>query len=693
MVKNLANHPSGSNAAEPDSHNVPTSAENREPWWRRLTNMIWGYDFFVSYNWASGGQYAVGLAEKLRERGYDCFLDQSEFAAGDDWKSEARKALRNTRRLVIIATRQAVVDSEAVHHEIEVFTRRSRRVIPIVFGERFSEDEQHNLPTLKQIPDSTIDLVEDLNRLDKGPSENILTKLIQTNRLVRRRSVRALIVTAALTILATAAVVASIFWVRAEIAKSEEFRQRLLAQSAELINKSDLWRETKGPKLEESWKYARKAYDNAKLAEETSDNALRAMRQAAELIPESIGEPWLPFGTPVSFRLRAIKNRLVLLREDSPKNNEPFALIAELDRETQQWRIVQRFTNETHGRLAADQYGREIVTPDNPRWLLTCREAQVIIWDIIKDDQAIRLPIAHEPSKGEGQELLAINMDADHAIVRNGHELTIWNIAGPSPKVTTLPMEYSPARYAISPSGKKLAWAYNSEFVVFDVKDGKNVLHYQIKGGGNNESLKFIGRSKDKNDMAVFAAWSENQVMAMAPIASENAPNFQAGIWLGKNALDTKREGENQTPPDMKQVRANAFNIVFNTESDQPSLAILDPENVVQWLDIYSQLSFTLGGAAGPGTRARFNAQNILIVHTDGTARLWDLDTRQETLRYTSEKASIVDAVFLNTISENRKQARGVVTLDKMGYLQGWTCNQDPDHIKTLASGKGEKDN
>ena len=82
--------------------------------WRRFANKFWGYDFFVSYNWASGGTYAVSLAERLRERGYDCFLDQSEFAAGDDWRREAQKALRNTQRLVVVATRDAIVESEAV---------------------------------------------------------------------------------------------------------------------------------------------------------------------------------------------------------------------------------------------------------------------------------------------------------------------------------------------------------------------------------------------------------------------------------------------------------------------------------------------------------------------------------------------------------------------------------------------------
>jgi hypothetical protein len=35
-------------------------------------------------------------------------------------------------------------------------------------------------------------------------------------------------------------------------------------------------------------------------------------------------------------------------------------------------------------------------------------------------------------------------------------------------------------------------------------------------------------------------------------------------------------------------------------------------------LDPESRISFTPGGATGPGTKARFNDNEILIVHTDG---------------------------------------------------------------------------
>ena len=153
---------------------------------------------------------------------------------------------------------------------------------------------------------------------------------------------------------------------------------------------------------------------------------------------------------------------------------------------------------------------------------------QVIIWDVVKGGQASELPIQHAPIDHDGHELLAINTDAEHALVRSGRELTIWRIAKPSPTFATLPMKFRPALYAISPSGERLAWARQNEFIVISIKDWKKVIDYPItNGGGHEQSLKFIEGPKYRRDMAVFASWSANQVMAMSPMARKQEPHYQ----------------------------------------------------------------------------------------------------------------------------------------------------------------------
>jgi hypothetical protein len=557
---------------------------------------------------------------------------------------------------------------------------------------RFSEDEKLRLPTLNQIPDSTIDLVEDINRLEKGPSEKILRDLIQAHRLVRRRSVRALVVAAAFAILATASVVASIFWGLAEAARVEEEKQKRSAISAKLVNKADLLRETQGPKLEKSLEHAVEAYKNSKLAGELPVDAERAIQQTLEIRPDRIGQRWLPFGKPTPLRMGVVDERLVLIREDPNQDDELLAIVAELDGDTEQWHVVQQFTKDKHGELVTRGIDGSIEVSDNPRWLLTSKTGQVIVWDIVKGGQSVQLPFDHAPKENDGLELLAINSGAKHAVVRKGRELTVWNLTKSPPRSATLPVEYRFALYAISPTGEMLAWAGQDEFVVMTIRDGKKVLHYPItQGGGREDSLRFIEGTSYQRDKAVFASWSANQTKASDPRARKDAPNWQAGIWyLRRNAFRAGKEAERDTRPDITQVREKPFEIVFSDRTSDLSLAVLDSDNPVQWLDLESQLAFTLGGAAGPGTKAQFGGDSILIVHTDGTARLWDVKHRRELLRFTVQDGTIVDIAFLNVRSENKARNRAVVTLDTRWHVQGWTSQRGSATVESLTLDKGE---
>ena len=42
----------------------------------RLVDVIFGYDFFISYTWADGSKYAHSLCEKLKAQGFTVFLDE-----------------------------------------------------------------------------------------------------------------------------------------------------------------------------------------------------------------------------------------------------------------------------------------------------------------------------------------------------------------------------------------------------------------------------------------------------------------------------------------------------------------------------------------------------------------------------------------------------------------------------------------
>src|SRR5690349_10105981 len=101
---------------------------------RRLVDLLFGYDFFISYTWCDGSSYAHSLYRKLKAQGFTVFLDKNDFARGDNWSLLGQHALRLTRQLVVVATPR-VHQSKPVCEEVAAFSVTGRRIIPIEIGE------------------------------------------------------------------------------------------------------------------------------------------------------------------------------------------------------------------------------------------------------------------------------------------------------------------------------------------------------------------------------------------------------------------------------------------------------------------------------------------------------------------------------------------------------------------------------
>src|SRR4030095_3316015 len=117
----------------------------------RLVDVIFGYDFFVSYRWADGSKYAHSLYEKLKAQGFTVFLDEEEYARGDNWTLLGRRALKKTRQLALIVTPR-VHESGPVLKEITAFQSTGRRIIPIEIGDSLNPEKYPNSPLLPLIP-------------------------------------------------------------------------------------------------------------------------------------------------------------------------------------------------------------------------------------------------------------------------------------------------------------------------------------------------------------------------------------------------------------------------------------------------------------------------------------------------------------------------------------------------------------
>ncbi len=203
-----------------------------------VPNQLWGYDYFISYHWASGGAYAVALAQRLRDRGFDCFLDRAEFAMGEDWKQQGDRALRNTQVLILIATREAVTQSPPVQREVEIFTARSNRIIPIQFGDTIADLDRQQSAVLKHIAESLLYIPEQQANLSRGPSESVIDQIVNTHQILRRRTLRQRVVAAVITVLAIAAIVMAVLGAMANSARKQAVKSLAKEQAANrLANK------------------------------------------------------------------------------------------------------------------------------------------------------------------------------------------------------------------------------------------------------------------------------------------------------------------------------------------------------------------------------------------------------------------------------------------------------------------------
>jgi hypothetical protein len=177
---------------------------------RRLLDLLFGFDFFISYAWRDGGGYAEGLAQRLRSLGYEVFLDRAGFSAGDDWKSVGDWTLRRTSQLVLVATPAALM-SEPVEREVRVFTKTGRRVIPIDIGGAL--EHTPDAAVTRFIRQDILRIREAASSLASGPSSEAIATIHRSFNLVRqdKKRLRAFMAIAAvLAVLAVAAAVGAI---------------------------------------------------------------------------------------------------------------------------------------------------------------------------------------------------------------------------------------------------------------------------------------------------------------------------------------------------------------------------------------------------------------------------------------------------------------------------------------------------
>lgn len=205
-----------------------------------------GYDFFISYAWKDGRQYAVSLRESLGSRGFRCFLDSEDYEKGTSWKSEGKRALKKAERLLLVVT-PAAMQSEPVQTEVRVFRAVNRPVWPIdiagiwetEIATPIRQEISSEILRFEEAADAGEDRSEALQRiLATGPSNEVLQDIAKSFRIRRQNEKRVFWLGIAASVFFVLAVGAGIL---AWIANSQRRRADENASTA-TINEQRAWR-------------------------------------------------------------------------------------------------------------------------------------------------------------------------------------------------------------------------------------------------------------------------------------------------------------------------------------------------------------------------------------------------------------------------------------------------------------------
>src|SRR5271166_978712 len=221
----------------PLSERFKRTGEQKRSLFQSAVDFLFGYDFFISYAWKDARSYAVALTEKLRTQGFECFLDSTEFAKGDDWRRTGKRALRKTSKLLLLGS-PAALDSEPVLHELEAFQSTNRIILPIDFGGSLRNPAGRSCPLLQKLSPDILSITEPLERLGIGPSENTLKEIRDGFRITRQQQKRLRWFAGAAFAFAIIAAFAGWQWYEAGVARDAAKEEARIAESRRLAAES-----------------------------------------------------------------------------------------------------------------------------------------------------------------------------------------------------------------------------------------------------------------------------------------------------------------------------------------------------------------------------------------------------------------------------------------------------------------------
>jgi tetratricopeptide (TPR) repeat protein len=201
---------------------MPGPAVERDSYFQRAVDWIFGYDFFISYSHGDGLNYPRQLKQRLQHAGFKAFLDQTEYVPGLDLRRETSRQVRKSRKIVIIG-RPAALRSEWVKREVDVAI--SRRMTPVIININNAVETAGPDAAVATLARERhwLRLNETIAAIDGDPSERAVEELVRGFRHTRQETKR-------LRVFAGATALFAVLALGAGLAAVEAFRQKSVAE-------------------------------------------------------------------------------------------------------------------------------------------------------------------------------------------------------------------------------------------------------------------------------------------------------------------------------------------------------------------------------------------------------------------------------------------------------------------------------
>lgn len=608
-----------------------------------LSGFVTRDDIFISYSRQDGGLYAAGLADRLTEKRFSCFIDKLGTEPGLALPESLKKKIRSCTVFVLVATEKACA-SEFVEKELIEFKSTKRPIVPISFNQEFSEARWSTLVQgVSTEPEKNAAAL-----LNGEPSPSVIAWIEKSFRYTRRnvRMRRIFLTTTALFLILAAATAVAAYLAKAYVTEARiqkhnaaeasglarqriheaEDATKLADQETKLAKQADA-RAAAAALLAESKRREAMEFSHLATAQELATYSIENVTKDPELsilLAMHSVDATRRFGEPVSVAAEGALHRTILssaLRAnlghnpsvgaidldklmDSP---EPYVtgvsyspdgrVIATVggDKKLQLWdaetaRHLRTFNGE-------EAFMQVSFSPDGLR-LATAGDKNITVRDAKTGVEQYKLPGGIMAFSSDGKRI-AITVPEHDAPV------TLYDVTS-GHQVLRIDNKTSIDSMAFSPDDRTLATAGKEKLTLWDLGTSQAVMTQDVSGAlGSSVAFSPDGETLAAAGLGGAKVWDSRG----KPLLTLSRPlSLDIGLALPGRSL----------------VAFSPNSVYLATVSDIGAIRIVDlstngaEEQILRGMDSVLSMVFSPDG------------RHLVTASDDGMARLWDLGDRPE---------------------------------------------------------------